>query len=88
MTNKENFPNRLFSRITASGLVKTIGLYSILVISLLSFLILMSDAPAEEKAIIKMALGLIVIWIILAGSLMYRFRDPLRELVQRIPLPW
>ena len=88
MAKKDNFPNRFFSRFTASGLVKVIGIYSILVISLISFLILMSDAPAHEKAIIKMALGLILIWIILVGSLMYRFRDPIRDLIQRIPLPW
>ena len=79
---------RLYSRITAAGLVKAIGVYSVLVISLISFLVLSSQALPHEKAIIKMALGLILIWIIIAGSIMYSFREQIRDLVLRIPLPW
>lgn len=78
----------LLSRITAPGLVKAIGIYSILVISLISFLVLNSDSPPPEKAVIKMALGLILIWIIIGGSLMVKFRDPIKTFVQNIPLPW
>jgi len=88
MENIDNFLKKIFSRITAPGLVKAIGIYSLLVISLISLLILSSDSPVHEKAIIKMAWGLILIWIILIGSLMYRFRDAISALVQRIPLPW
>jgi hypothetical protein len=80
--------SRLFSRITSRGLVKVIGVYSFLVVALISFLVLASDAPTYEKAFIKMALGLILIWIILGGTLMYNFRDRIRELVLKIPLPW
>jgi len=88
MTRLVHLMQRFFSRITAPCLVKAIGIYSILVISLISFLFLASEAPVHEKAIIKMAWGLILIWIFLFGSLMYRFRDLIRELVQSIPLPW
>lgn len=91
--NKDQIPSKSWlktrlTRVTSPTLVKAIAVYSILVISLISFLVLTSDAPAHEKAIIKMALGLILIWIVMGGSLMYSFRDRVRDLVRRIPLPW
>ena len=75
-------------KIRASLLVKAVGVYSTLVVSLISFAILTSAAPAHEKAIIKMALGLILLWIIVGGTLMYRFRDRFKPFILRIPLPW
>lgn len=78
----------LYLRITAQLLVKVIAVYSFLVISLISILNLASDAPTHQKAGIKMALGLILIWIILGGTLMYKFREQIRTVVLRIPLPW
>lgn len=75
-------------RITAKGLVRAIGIYSIFVMALISILNLASDAGPDQKAIIIMALGLILIWIVLIGGLMVRFRDPIRALVLGIPLPW
>ncbi len=83
-----DFLRGIFSRITAQGMVKAIGIYSIVVISLISFLVLFSDAPIHEKAVLKMAWGLILVWIVLCGSLMYQLRDQISDLVQRIPLPW
>ncbi len=79
---------RWFSWLKAPGLIKAIGVYSLLVMGLISTVVLTSDAPPTEKATIKMALGLILIWILLLGGLMLRFRDPIRRLVQQIPLPW
>jgi hypothetical protein len=76
------------SRITPLFLIKLIAVYSILVISLIAFLTLTSDAPPYQKANIKMALGLILIWIVLGGSMMMSFRERIRELVLGIPLPW
>jgi hypothetical protein len=83
-----SWSKRISKRITAQLLVKIIAVYSALVISLIAFLNLTSDAPPFQKANIKMALGLILIWAILGGSLMVRFRDQIRDLVLRIPLPW
>lgn len=79
---------RILSRISAQGLVKAIGIYSVLVISLISLLVLASESPSYEKAVIKMVWGLILIWIVICGSLMYFFRDTVRDLVQGIRLPW
>lgn len=69
-------------------LIKLIGGYSLLVLGLISFAVLTSDAPSAEKAIIRMALGLNLIWVVLLGALMVRFRDPVQKLIRRIPLPW
>ncbi len=79
---------RILSRISAQGLVKAIGIYSALVVSLISLLVLASESPSHEKAVIKMVWGLILIWIVLGGSLMYFFRDPIRDVVQGIHMPW
>ncbi len=81
-------PGGIFSRITASGLVKALGVYSILAMGLISLVTLSSDAGPDQKAIIKMALGLILVWGIMGGWLMTRFRGPIRDLVLGIPLPW
>ena len=40
------------------------------------------------RAGIKMAWGLVIFWIIICGSLMYRFRDNVKNFVQKIPLKW
>jgi hypothetical protein len=86
--NMVGWLRRKMNSINSTLVVKIIGIYSIVVIGLISTLTLLSDGPAYEKAIIKMALGLILIWIVIGGYLMHRFRDQIRNQVQRIPLPW
>jgi len=88
MTDFKPLSTGFLSRITAAGLVKAIAVYSFLAVSLISNLVLFSDATVHEKAVIKMALGLILIWIIIGGALMYRFREEISDLVRRFPLPW
>ena len=39
-------------------------------------------------AIISMGIGLIVLWVVIGGLLMRRFRAPVRRLLLAIPLPW
>lgn len=78
----------LLKWLTPPFLVRVIGLYSILAVGLISFLVLTSDASLAEKAFIKMALGLILVWVILGGSLMVAFRDPVKKFVRQIPFPW
>mgnify|MGYP001327667737 CR=1 FL=1 len=43
---------------------------------------------APEVATVKMVCGLIILWIVIGGSLMYRFRDLVREHIQRLPFDW
>jgi hypothetical protein len=44
--------------------------------------------PPDERAIFRMAGGLFVVWVVLSGALMVRFRDPLTRWLRRIPLDW
>jgi hypothetical protein len=42
----------------------------------------------RHRAVIGMGWGLILLWIFLAGSLMHRFREPIRKAVLNIHLDW
>lgn len=57
-------------------------LLSTLIVTIFSF-----GNPAS-RAIIGMGWGVIVLWIVICGGLMYRFRDPIRRTVLKVPLPW
>lgn len=41
-----------------------------------------------SRVTIEMAWGLIIFWIFVGGSLMYKYRDRVREFVLKIPLGW
>lgn len=45
------------------------------------------DTPATS-AIVQMAFGLVLAWIVVGGSLMYAVRDRVRAFVTSIRLPW
>jgi len=76
-------------KISSGHIIKALAVYSFCVITAISFLILASDeADIHQKAIIKMALGLILFWIVIGGTLMYRFREPISHWVRDIPLNW
>lgn len=40
------------------------------------------------RAVIGMAWGVIIFWIIICGGFMYRFREPIRNTVLKIQFPW
>lgn len=42
----------------------------------------------NSRAVMLMATGLMVLWIILGGTLMFRFREPIREFVLMLRLNW
>ena len=42
----------------------------------------------RHRALILMADGLAVFWILIGGSLSYRFRDPAAALIRRLPWGW
>lgn len=76
-------------KITSSHLIKALAVYSCCVVSLIAFLILTSEeTDVHQKAIIKMALGLILFWIVIGGTLMVRFQEPISRGVRKIPLNW
>ena len=42
----------------------------------------------RHRALILMADGLALFWIVIGGSLSYRFRDPATALIRRLPMAW
>jgi hypothetical protein len=80
---------RSLPRPSAGMLVKALAVYSVALLALITFVVHASEeATVHERAIIKMALGLNLIWCIGGGTLMYRYRRPIADAVRRIPLPW
>jgi len=76
-------------KIKSGHLIKALAVYSFCIVTAISFLILPSDqASVHQKAVIKMALGLILFWIVIGGTLMYIFREPISRPVRNIPLNW
>ena len=76
-------------KITSGFLIRALGVYSVLVVGLIASVILTSaDADVHERAIIKMALGLIFVWIVVVGTLMVRYRAPITTRVRNMPLNW
>lgn len=68
-------------------LIKGLAVYSCLAISLVSFVLLVGG-DAREQAIIKMALGLIVIWVVIGGLLTLRFKERVTRFVRGLPGDW
>ena len=82
-------PGFIRFRCSAGLLVKLVAIYSCCALGAISALVLLSEETSvHDKAIIKMALGLNLLWCVLCGMLMRRFGEPLGARVRAIPLPW
>jgi hypothetical protein len=60
----------------------------VLSISAVTAFILTNETNLDNRAIIKMGVALILIWCLLGGVLMHRFRDGFVAWASRIPLGW
>jgi len=65
-----------------------IAAWGVLSTAAVAIIILSNDPDRDHRAIIKMAIGLILVWCVLGGLVMYRFRDPFVRWATRIPLGW
>lgn len=68
-------------------LIKGLAVYSAVLISVVSFFILVGG-EARTRAILMMGWGLLLIWVVLGGSLMLRFREPIAAFVRALPGDW
>ena len=73
-------------RITRRLLI-AIGVYSALLVSFLNLVILNSD-KVKDRAIILMADGMIVLWIIVGGAITPMLRRQLAPKLAAIPIDW
>lgn len=71
----------------SSLLIKILAIYSVVVLSIVSFVVLPSD-NSTGKAIIKMGLGFIFLWIVIGGTVMFLLRNKISKIIQKIPLNW
>ena len=69
-------------------IIKIIGVYSLLFLTILGFTFSTSNATDNEKAIIKMSIVFIFIWVIICGSLMCFFRNSISNFIRIIPMNW
>jgi len=73
--------------LTSGRLIAAIGGFGALVVILVSATVLIGGGP-NARAVIKMADGLVLLWIVLGGLLMRRFRDPVRAFIQTLQFDW
>lgn len=69
-------------------IIKGLAVYSAVVVSLVAVVVLVGSTDPTARAIILMALGLVGIWIVGGGTLMYLYRDRIRARVLALPGPW
>jgi hypothetical protein len=78
--------------LTRKSLVRSllilITTWGVLSSTTIAVFILSNDPDPDHRAILKMAIGLILIWCVLGGLVIYRFRDSFVAWVTRIPLGW
>lgn len=73
--------------LTIPTLIRVLAVWTGLSSTLLLLIAIFFMGP-NSRAVIFMATGLTLIWIVFGGSLMWRMRDRVRAFVRRIPLPW
>ncbi len=62
--------------------------WGVLFTAMLSHFVLTTEENPDGRAIIRMAVALVLIWCVLGGSLMYLLRDRFVAWARRIPLGW
>ena len=72
----------------ARGLIKGLALYTAIVVPLIVAIVLIGSRDPKSRAIILMAAGLVVLWVLIGGLLMLRYREQFRHWSQRLPLSW
>lgn len=68
-------------------IVKFLAAWTILS-TLVILLIAIFFMPPNDRAVIFMGAGLVLLWIVLGGTLMWTMRERIRAFVLRIRLPW
>jgi hypothetical protein len=70
------------------ALIQFLAVYSGVVFSLIVALVLIGSHDPRARAIILMAVGLVVFWVLIGGLITLRYRDRIRGRLLRFPLRW
>jgi hypothetical protein len=69
-------------------LIKGLAIYTGVLVPFIFTVVLVGSHSSTDRAIILMASGLVLLWIVLGGSVMYLYRDPIRRAVLRWRVSW
>lgn len=69
-------------------LIKALAVYSAIIVCFIVAVILIGDHNSRDRAIILMAAGLVIIWVLLGGLLALRYRERVRSWVLGLNLGW
>ncbi len=65
-----------------------LGAWGVATTTVVAMAVYGGDPDPDHRAIISMALGLILVWCVLGGVLMRIFREPLVRCARRLPVGW
>ncbi len=68
--------------------IRVMFIIAVAYLALLTAFAYSPDADAPARAIVKMAWGLFLLWVIMGGALMLRYRDRIRQRVLSIGINW
>ena len=70
------------------GLIRVMFIIAVVYMALLTAFAYSPESDAKARAIVKMAWGLFLLWVIIGGVLTLRFRDRIRQRVLSIGTNW
>lgn len=74
-------------KITVSLIIIFLAVWCMAIYAFFAFVALASGDP-KMRAMLGMVSGLLLLWVAIGGSVMYRFRDNVKSVVQRLPGDW
>jgi hypothetical protein len=90
VSNKKlNMPvlNYMKRILTSSNLIRVFAVWGA-ISTLFLFVVAVFFMSPNSRAVMFMATGLVILWVVLGGFLIWKTRELVRALVQQIPLPW
>lgn len=69
-------------------IVRGLAVYSAALVTLIGVAVLVGSHDARQRAILLMALGLLLLWVVLGGLLSLRYRGSVRTWFERWRGPW
>jgi hypothetical protein len=69
-------------------LIRALAIYTGVFVAFLATAVLIGSHSSRDRAILLMAVGLVLLWIVVGGSLTYWYRESIRREVLRWPISW
>lgn len=79
---------RLARERVAARVIRCLAIYSAAVVALIAIVVLLGSRSSRDRAILLMALGLLLLWVALGGVLTLRYRDRVRAWLRSLRIRW